>query len=114
MWGKRFKNLVASKISFELLNEPTLPSDKNDQHASNSVIPGELYRVTAKGATEAIRAANPGHLVIADGNRVGNLVTPELKTLNIAQSCRGYYPGLISHYKAPWANKDPERCPTPV
>jgi len=114
MWGKRFRNVAASKISFDLLNEPALRSDMNDQHASNSVIPGELYRVTAKGATEAIRAANPGHLVIADGNRVGNLVTPELKTLNIAQSCRGYYPGLISHYKAPWANKDPERCPTPV
>ncbi len=46
----------------------------------------------AKGATEAIRAANPGHRVIADGNRVGNLVTPELKELNIAQGCRGYFP----------------------
>jgi len=41
-------------------------------------------------------------------------VTPELKDLQIAQSCRGYFPGYISHYKAPWANKDPEKCPTPV
>jgi hypothetical protein len=114
MWGKRFKDEPSSKISFDLLNEPALRSDMNDQHASNSPVPGELYRAVAKGATEAIRAANPGHLVIADGNRVGNLVTPELKDLNIAQSCRGYFPGLISHYKAPWANKDPEHCPTPV
>lgn len=114
MWAKRFKDVPSSKISFDLLNEPALRSDMNDQHASNSVIPGALYRSVAKGATDAIRAANPGHLVIADGNRVGNLVTPELKDLNIAQSCRGYYPGQISHYKAPWANKDPERCPTPV
>ena len=114
MWGKRFKETPSSKISFDLLNEPALRSDMNDQHAPNSPLPGELYRRVAKGATEAIRAANPGHLVIADGNRVGNLVTPELKDLNIAQSCRGYFPGLISHYKAPWANKDPEHCPTPV
>ena len=114
MWGKRFKDVPSSKISFDLLNEPALRSDMNDQHASNSPVPGELYRAVAKGATEAIRAANPSHLVIADGNRVGNLVTPELKDLNIAQSCRGYFPGLISHYKAPWANKDPEHCPTPV
>jgi len=114
MWGKRFKNVPSSKISFDLLNEPSMRSDLNDQHSKSNAIPGELYRAVAKGATEAIRASNPGHLVIADGNSVGNQVTPELKDLNIAQSCRGYFPGYISHYKAPWANKDPERCPTPV
>ena len=114
MWGKRFKSVPSSRISFDLLNEPSIRSDLNDQHSKSSAIPGELYRLVAKGATEAIRASNPGHLVIADGNSVGNQVTPELKDLNIAQSCRGYFPGYISHYKAPWANKDPERCPTPV
>ena len=114
LWAKRFKDVSASKISFDLLNEPALRSDMNDQHATSSRIPGELYRSVARGAVEAIRAANAKHLVIADGNQVGNLVTPELKDLNIAQSCRGYYPGLISHYKAPWANKDPEHCPMPV
>lgn len=114
MWGKRFKNVSASKISFDLLNEPCLRSDMNDQHAKNSPIPGDLYREVAKGAVQAIRAANPSHLVIADGNSVGNQVTPELNDLNIAQSCRGYFPGYVSHYKAPWANKDPEKCPEPV
>jgi endoglucanase len=114
MWAKRFKSVPATRISFDLLNEPALRSDMNDQHATSSLIPGDLYRTVAKGAADAIRAANPAHLVIADGNRVGNLVTPELKDLNIAQSCRGYFPGAISHYKAPWANKDPEQCPTPV
>ena len=43
-------------------------SDLNDQHSKSSAIPGELYRAVAKGATEAIRASNPGHLVIADGS----------------------------------------------
>jgi endoglucanase len=114
MWAKRFQDVPPSKISFDLLNEPALRSDMNDQHAKSSAIPGELYRAVAKCATEAIRAANPRHLVIADGNRVGSLVTPELKDLKIAQSCRGYFPGYISHYKAPWANKDPEKCPMPV
>lgn len=114
LWGKRFKNVPASRISFDLLNEPALRSDMNDQHATHSPLPGELYRAVAQGAAAAIRASNPGHVVIADGNSVGNLVTPELKDLNIAQSCRGYFPGYISHYQAPWANKDPERCPTPV
>lgn len=27
--------------------------------------------------------------------------------------CRGYYPGTISHYKAPWANKDTSNLPDP-
>ena len=114
MWGKRFKDVPRSRISFDLLNEPSMRSDMNDQHSKSSPIPGELYRAVAKGATDAIRASNPDHLVIADGNSVGNQVTPELKELKIAQSCRGYFPGYISHYKAPWANKDPEHCPTPV
>lgn len=114
MWAKRFKGVATRKISFDLLNEPCIRSDMNDQHAKNSPIPGELYRSVCKMAVDAIRAANPDRLVIADGNSVGSTVTPELRDLNIAQSCRGYYPGLISHYKAPWANKDPERCPPPV
>jgi endoglucanase len=114
LWAKRFKNVSRSKISFDLLNEPSVRSDLNDQHAKSSTIPGELYREVAKGAVDAIRQFNPEHLVIADGNSVGNQVTPELIDLNIAQSCRGYFPGYISHYKAPWANKDPEHCPDPV
>ena len=114
MWGKRFKNVPASRISFDLLNEPSMRSDMNDQHSSRGPVPGDIYRAVAKGAAQAIRASNPNHLVIADGNNGGNLVIPELKDLNIAQSCRGYFPGYISHYKAPWANADPEKCPTPV
>jgi endoglucanase len=52
-------------------------------------------------------------LVIADGNNVGNQPIPEIADLDISQSCRGYYPHLISHYKAPWANKDPEHMIIP-
>jgi len=114
MWGKRFKNVSSSKISFDLLNEPAVRSDLNEQTSSSTAVPGKLYRKVVKAATDAIRAANPKHLVIADGNDVGMHVTPELKDLNIAQSCRGYFPHYISHYKAPWANKDPDRCPIPV
>jgi hypothetical protein len=45
---------------------------------------------------------------------VGNTVIPEITDLDIAQSCREYWPGVISHYQAPWANKNPELCPVPV
>lgn len=112
-WAKRFKNVSSKKISFDLLNEPSMREDMNDQHSKSSPVPGEVYRKVAKGAAEAIRKENPDRLIIADGNSGGNTVIPELEDLNIAQSCRGYYPGAISHYKAPWANKDPEHLPDP-
>lgn len=113
MWAKRYKNVSETKISFDLVNEPSMREDMNDQHSKRSSVPGDVYRKVAKAAAEAIRKENPKRLIIADGNDVGNKVIPELIDLNIAQSCRGYTPGIISHYKAPWANKDPDNLPEP-
>ena len=113
MWAKRYKNVSLKKISFDLLNEPSMIEDMNDQHSKKSAVPGESYRKLAIAAAAAIRKENPKHLIIADGNSGGNYVIPELADLDIAQSCRGYYPGAISHYKAPWANKDVNNLPEP-
>lgn len=113
MWAKRYKDLSSKKISFDLVNEPSMREDMNDQHSKRSPVPGDLYRKVAKAASERIRKINKNHLVIADGNDVGSKVIPEITDLDIAQSCRGYYPGLISHYGAPWAFKDPESLPEP-
>lgn len=113
MWAKRYKTVSSKKISFDLLNEPSMRADMNDQHSPHSTVPGDVYRKVAMAASEAIRKENPKHLIIADGNNTGSSVIPELVDLDIAQSCRGYNPGIISHYKAPWANKDPDHLPEP-
>jgi endoglucanase len=113
MWAKRYKSTSSKRISFDLLNEPSMRADMNDQHSKRSSVPGDVYRKLAIAASEAIRKENPGHLIIADGNDVGTSVIPELADLDIAQSCRGYHPGIISHYKAPWAMKDPDNAPEP-
>jgi endoglucanase len=113
LWAKRYKNIAAGKISFDLVNEPSMRDDMNDQHSRSGPVPVDVYRRVVKEAAEAIRKENPSRIVIADGNNVGNSVIPEIADLNIAQSCRGYFPGAISHYKAPWANKDPEHMPEP-
>lgn len=113
-WAKRFKNTSSEKISFDLLNEPCTREDMNDQHSKRGAIPGEAYRKLAIAAAAAIRSHNPDHLIIADGNNVGRDIIPELMDLNIGQSCRGYNPGIISHYKAPWVYKDTENLPVPV
>ncbi len=113
MWAKRYKNVSSKKISFDLVNEPSMRDDMNDQHSKSGPVPGEVYRLVAKRAMETIQKENKEHLVIADGNSGGNMVIPELADLSISQSCRGYYPHQISHYKAPWANKDIEHLPDP-
>lgn len=114
MWGKRFANVSSKKISFDLVNEPSWRDDMNDQFGSRKTIPGEVYRKVALAASAAIRKSNPDHLIIADGNDVGSSVIPEITDLNIAQSCRGYFPHYISHYRAPWVFKNPEDAPPVV
>jgi aryl-phospho-beta-D-glucosidase BglC (GH1 family) len=113
-WAKHYKNTSKKKISFDLLNEPSMREDMNDQLSKRSAVPGDVYRKVAQGALQAIHKENKHRLVVADGNNVGNNPITEIADLDIAQSCRGYFPHAISHYKAPWANKDPEHLPVPV
>jgi endoglucanase len=114
MWAERFKGVSREKISFDLVNEPSMREDMNDQHSKRSAVPGAIYRKLAREATEAIWRFNPDRLVVADGNNVGSSIIPEITDLEIAQSCRGYYPHYISHYRAPWVFKDPDSAPRPV
>jgi endoglucanase len=114
LWADRYKNISEKKLSFDLLNEPAYIEDMNDQYARKGPVPGDTYRKVAEGACKAIRSASPNRLIIADGNGGGNSVIPELADLNIAQSCRAYYPHYISHYQAPWVWKDPSKAPMPV
>jgi endoglucanase len=114
MWAERYKNIAAGKLSFDLLNEPSYIEDMNDQFASKGPVPGDIYHKVAEGASRVIRASSPDRLIIADGNSGGNSVIPELIDLNLSQSCRGYWPGLVSHYQAPWVWKNPSEAPVPV
>ena len=114
MWGNKFKNLSSKKISFDLVNEPSMREDMNDQFGARTTIPGAVYRKVALAASTAIRKSNPNHLVVADGNDVGSSVIPEITDLNIAQSCRGYFPHYISHYRASWVFKNPDDSPKVV
>jgi endoglucanase len=99
------------QVSFDLLNEPAMIADMNDQYSSKTILPGDLYARVAEEAAGVIWKENPGHLVIADGNEVGSKVIPELTRLPIGQSCRGYYPHIISHYGAGWVYRDPDNMP---
>ena len=113
MWAKRFKDISPKQLSFDLVNEPCFKEDMNDQFCPSTAIPGETYRKVTKGCLEVIHKQNPDRLVVADGNHGGSLVTPELEDLPVAQSCRGYYPHYVSHYRAGWVWKNPDDAPMP-
>lgn len=113
MWAKRFKTVSPKMLSFDLLNEPAYIEDMNDQFAHKSLVPGETYHRVAAGAVNAIREISRDRLIVADGNGGGNNVIPELTDLGLSQSCRGYWPHLISHYQAPWVFKNPADAPEP-
>jgi endoglucanase len=114
MWAERYKGISPKNLSFDLLNEPAYIENMNDQYASKGPVPGSVYREVAEGACQAIRSISPDRLIVADGNSGGSSVIPELKDLKVAQSCRAYYPGLVSHYQASWVWKDPSKAPKPV
>ena len=103
----------ANLVLIFLMNLPYI-EDMNDQYAKKGPVPGEIYRKVAEGASKAIWKANKDRLIVADGNSGGSNVIPELTDLNIAQSCRAYYPHYVSHYQASWVWKDPSQAPMPV
>jgi aryl-phospho-beta-D-glucosidase BglC (GH1 family) len=114
MWAKRFKNISPKLLSFDLVNEPCYKEDMNDQYGKSSAIPGQTYRKVAMGCLNVIHRQTPNRLVVADGNHGGSLVIPELIDLKIGQSCRGYFPHYVSHYRAGWVWKNPDDAPMPV
>lgn len=113
MWSKRYREISPLKLSFDLVNEPYMRSDPNDQHSPGGPVPVEDYHRVAKAALETIRKVDANRLVIANGNGGGSMAVPELSDLDLGQSCRGYHPMIISHYKAPWVFKDQEQLPEP-
>ncbi|MFD2203845.1 glycoside hydrolase family 5 protein [Shivajiella indica] len=114
MWSKRYQNVGSDKLSFDLVNEPYMRQDPNDQHSPGGPVPVEDYYRVAKAALNTIKKISPERLVIANGNGGGGIAVPELADLDLAQSCRGYHPMIISHYKASWVYKEPDTLPQPA
>ena len=65
-------------------------------------------------AVAAIRQVDAGRLIILDGLNYGRLPCPELADLpGVAQSCRGYEPFELTHYRADWVPRGGRwRCPS--
>ena len=83
MFAARYKGIPSTQLSFDLVNEP-----------SGTTATPYVRAVTA--AVDAIRAADPQRLIIADGLRTGNQPVPDLIALRVALIYRGNYPSRIS------------------
>ena len=89
MFATRYKNIPASEVSFDLVNEP------GDMAAAP-------YVRAVSAAVTAIHGVDPHRLVIADGLKWGNVPVPELAKVKVAQSMHDYTPIQLTHYKASW------------
>ncbi len=93
LFARRYRGIPSSRLSFDLVNEPPAPGTAMSRADHERV---------ARAAVAAIRSVDPERLIAADGLDCGNLPSPELADLGIAQSCRAYLPMGLSHYKAAW------------
>jgi aryl-phospho-beta-D-glucosidase BglC (GH1 family) len=103
MWGfiaRRYKNVPKENLSFNFLNEPARVDEKT-------------YANVIKKAADAIRAHNPGRILIADGLDYGVIQSSLIKELGIAQATRSYTPFSITHYKADWVEGS-DNMPVPT
>jgi len=89
LFARRYRGIPAERLSFNLLNEPM-----------GVDAPG--YARVAAVLAQAIRAEDPGRLLLADGLVWGTVPCPDLVPLRLAQCARGYAPHAITHYRTAW------------
>ena len=97
-FAERYRGVPPSQLSFNLINEP--PAVKEPTHGMTRADHSRVIRA----AVAAMREVDSDRLIIVDGIDWGNSPCPELRDLAVGQSCRGYLPFPLSHYRAPWFN----------
>lgn len=93
-FARRYQNVPANALSFDLVNEPPAPGQYNMTRESHAAV--------MRRAAAAIRAVSPDRPITIDGLGGGHMAMPELVDLGATHSGRGYMPMAISHYKASW------------
>lgn len=88
--AKRYKNVPASRLSFDLINEPPVMADQT------------RYVEIVRALIAAIRESNPDRTIIVDGADIGQTPVLGLIDNGVVQSTRGYLPKMLSHYGAGW------------
>jgi endoglucanase len=104
IFAERYKSITSKQLSFNLINEPAGDASNFSREDHEKVI---------RATVATIRSVDNSRLIIIDGINYGNSPCPELTDLDIAQSCRGYLPITLTHYKAHWMSEAKD-YPLPV
>ncbi len=107
-FARRYRDVPASALSFNLLNEPATQSA-----ASQVWVDDAAYARVVKALVAAIREESPARPIIADGLVWARVPVPELAGLGIAQSLHVYDPMPVTHWKAAWV-KGSDQWPRPT
>ncbi|NCA10484.1 glycoside hydrolase [bacterium] len=100
MFARRYQSVPASRLSFNLVNEPGGTTPENVVRVYRHVV-AAIHRVT------------PDRVVFLDGVDGGGKTLPELASLpNVVQSGRGYF-FPVTHYRASYRDVSREFMPTP-
>ncbi len=91
-FAQRYKDIAPSRLSFNLVNEPSGVSE-------------DAYVKVMRMAIEAIHNISPERIIFVDGLDYGRNLIPALKDEPyVAQAVHCYDPFGITHYKADWVN----------
>lgn len=122
VFAKRYKGISNDRLSFNLLNEPTIISTpagrahalRSGNRARDEPV-GQMsrghgaksYARIAHAAIGGIRSVDPDRLIIIDGFDVATEPLVELASVkNTIQSAHHYYPQPLTFYQAEWARGD--------
>jgi endoglucanase len=95
-FAERYKGIPSTRVSFNLFNEPVGTTEEKHDRVIRYLV-------------QEIRAIDPKRLIVIDG--FGFRPSTNLIDLKIAQCTRGYNPGCVTHYLAPWGGM-PDVLPT--
>jgi endoglucanase len=91
---RRYEGISSERVSFDLVNEPPAPD--------SPLMTREDHERVIRTTVEAIWTLDPKRRLVIDGLAYGTEPCPELADLGVGQSCRGYAPMGLSHYRAGW------------
>ena len=103
-FAQRYKDVPGKSLSFDLINEPPNPGAYSMTRKNHATLMQRTVR--------AIRAIDVDREIVIDGLGGGYLAMPELATLGVTHSGRGYHPMPVSHHRAGWWS-DHVRAPEP-
>lgn len=100
----RYQGVPNEYLSFDLVNEPPSPGEHGMTRKNHAAL---IRRTVA-----AIRAIDPCREIVIDGLGGGYYAMPELASLDVIHSGRGYQPMPVTHHKAGWWSGH-KRAPKP-